>query len=213
MFYSAGLDFVVASAIYQLEGQQWQLTHHWLFDDVLHQGSRHLNSFVLCCLLVVWLYHKMLCKNNVTTTTALTKLLLSLLLSFASVALLKRLLPTECPWHLQQFGGHLPFISMFSARPVAMPSTQCFPAGHASIGYAWVALYFYFLPTSPTKARIGLTIALWLGFVLGMAQQLRGAHFVSHDLTTLWLCWTISTLVYLTYPSHTIPSSRDLHHG
>ena len=32
--------------------------------------------------------------------------------------------------------------------------------------------------------------ALLAGFSLGLAQQVRGAHFMSHTLWTAWLCWT-----------------------
>ncbi|WP_348731495.1 phosphatase PAP2 family protein [Rheinheimera texasensis] len=201
IFYGAELDFVVATTIFELEGGQWRLTNHWLFSDVLHSGSRLLNNIMLANLLGYWLYQKFTGKGNIERTTALTKLVISLLLSFAVVALLKRVLPAECPWDLQQFGGDLPFIGIFSQRPATMPATQCFPAGHASVGYAWVALYFYFLPLCFRKARIGLAVGLLLGLLLGITQQLRGAHFFSHDLTTLWLCWVVSSLVYLTYPN------------
>jgi membrane-associated PAP2 superfamily phosphatase len=215
IFYGAGLDFVLASAIFELEGGQWQLTNHWLFSDVLHSGSRLLNNIILANLLGFWLYKQLSSKISSERTIALTKLVLSLLLSFAIVALLKRVLPAECPWDLQQFGGNLPFIGVFADRPAAMHPTQCFPAGHASVGYAWVALYFYFLPVCARKARIGLTTGLLLGLLLGVTQQLRGAHFFSHDLTTLWLCWVVSSLVYLTYPNsmaEVSETSREQHY-
>jgi len=215
IFYGAGFDFALASAIFELEGGQWRLTNHWLFSDVLHSGSRLLNNIILANLLGFWLYQQLSRKSSSERTIALTKLVLSLLLSFTIVALLKRMLPAECPWDLQQFGGNLPFIGVFADRPAAMHPTQCFPAGHASVGYAWVALYFYFLPVCPRTARIGLTTGLLLGLLLGVTQQLRGAHFLSHDLTTLWLCWVVSSLVYLTYPNRMTPSyetSQEQHY-
>lgn len=201
IFYGAGLDFSLASAIFELEGGRWQLTDHWLLSEVLHSGSRLLNNITLAILLVLWLYQQLSSKTTSERTIALTKLVLSLLLSFSVVALVKRLLPAECPWDLQQFGGDLPFIGVFADRPANMHPTQCFPAGHASVGYAWIALYFYFLPVCAKKARAGLTIGLLLGLLLGLTQQLRGAHFLSHDLTTLWVCWMVSSLVYLIYPN------------
>lgn len=210
MFYGAELDFVLASRIFEVEGGQWQLTNHWLLNDVLHNGSRLLNNIVLVNLLGFWLYQQIFNAARSERTIALTKLVLSLLLSFAIVALLKRTLPAECPWDLQQFGGDLPFIGVFANRPATMHPTQCFPAGHASVGYAWVALYFYFLPVCQRKARTGLTLGLILGFILGVTQQLRGAHFFSHDLTTLWLCWIVSSLVYLTYPNRLNPASETM---
>ncbi|MFC4654026.1 phosphatase PAP2 family protein [Rheinheimera marina] len=208
IFYSAQLDFVLASAIFELEGGQWRLTNHWLFSEVLHSGSRLLNNIILANLLGFWLYQQLSGKTHSERTIALTKLVVSLLLSFSVVALLKRLLPAECPWDLQQFGGDLPFIGVFAQRPADMHPTQCFPAGHASVGYAWVALYFYFLPVNAKKARIGLTTGLLLGLLLGVTQQLRGAHFFSHDLTTLWLCWVVSSLVYLIYPNRMTQASE-----
>ncbi|MCT6701224.1 phosphatase PAP2 family protein [Rheinheimera sp. 4Y26] len=200
LFYAAGFDFVLASALFELEGGQWRLTNHWLLSDVLHNGGRFLNNLLVVALLLSWFYQQFLAKHKSERRQALGKLVLSLLLSFALVAVIKRLLPAECPWDLQQFGGHQPFIGIFAGRPDWMPSTQCFPAGHASVGYAWVALYFYFLPLCARKACLGLTLGLLLGILFGSAQQLRGAHFFSHDLTTLWLCWCVSTLVYLGYP-------------
>ena len=34
--------------------------------------------------------------------------------------------------------------------------------------------------------------ALVIGLVFGIAQQLRGAHFLSHDLWALMVCWLVA---------------------
>lgn len=39
-----------------------------------------------------------------------------------------------------------------------------------------------------------LALPLTLGLVFGIGQQLRGAHFLSHDLWTAWLCWLCASL-------------------
>ena len=201
IFYGAQVDFSVAAAIFHLEGDHWSLTDHWLLSDVLHSGSRFVNNIVIASLFCFWLYKIFGFEGNQERKIAMTKLVLSLVLSFSLVALIKRWIPAECPWDLLQFGGDQPFIGLLEVRPLEMHPTQCFPAGHASIGYVWVALYFYFLPVSIMKARTGLLVGLTLGLILGAVQQLRGAHFVSHDLTTLWLCWSVSCLVYWLYPN------------
>ena len=59
IFYGAKLDFVLASAIFELEGGQWRLTNHWLFSEVLHSGSRLLNNIILANLLGFWLYQQL----------------------------------------------------------------------------------------------------------------------------------------------------------
>jgi membrane-associated PAP2 superfamily phosphatase len=66
---------------------------------------------------------------------------------------------------------------------------HCFPAGHASAGFAWLVGYFAW-PQGSAVARRWLIGALIAGLTLGVAQQLRGAHFMSHTLWTSWICWT-----------------------
>jgi len=74
IFYGAGFDFVLASAIFELEGGQWRLTNHWLLSDVLHSGSRLLNNIILANLLGFWLYQQLSRKSSSERTIALTKL-------------------------------------------------------------------------------------------------------------------------------------------
>jgi membrane-associated PAP2 superfamily phosphatase len=196
LFNFAGIDFIWANFLYNLQGGEWRLQHFWLTEQVLHQGVRNLHLFALLGLVAFYLWQRLVVKQQKTSVQALGVLLLSLMLCFASIALLKRMLPTECPWDLQQFGGTQPYIGLLIARPVEMPHTQCFPAGHASIGFAWISLFFYCQRVKPNLARPALVGALTLGFVLGFVQQLRGAHFFSHDIATVMVCWFIATLVF-----------------
>ena len=49
--------------------------------------------------------------------------------------------------------------------------------------------------------KITTFIAYWLAVSLaavlsmGLAQQMRGAHYMSHTLWTAWLCWTAGLVV------------------
>ena len=40
-----------------------------------------------------------------------------------------------------------------------------------------------------------LAAAVVLGFVLGLGQQWRGAHYMSHTLWTGWICWTVALVI------------------
>lgn len=73
-------------------------------------------------------------------------------------------------------------------------SGQCFPAGHATTGFAFVGGFFALRHARPRLARVWLWSALTFGMVLGIGQQLRGAHFMSHTLWTGWLCWMTAWL-------------------
>jgi hypothetical protein len=44
-----------------------------------------------------------------------------------------------------------------------------------------------------------LFIAMTAGIVLGLSQQMRGAHFMSHTLWTAWLCWTVGGISHHLY--------------
>lgn len=196
LFNLAGMDFVLANLLYNWQGGEWRLQHHWLTEQVFHQGVRSLNQLLMLILIAYYFWQRVYRKQQTVSVQALGLLLLSLVLSFACIALTKRLVPTECPWDLQAFGGSFPYIGLFMSRPDGMPNTQCFPAGHASIGFAWIAIYFYYLRVKPTMAKLALIAALSVGFTLGFAQQLRGAHFFSHDLATAMLCWLIAGTVF-----------------
>jgi membrane-associated PAP2 superfamily phosphatase len=74
-------------------------------------------------------------------------------------------------------------------------SGRCFPAGHASAGFAFFGGYFAFRDDAPGIARLWLGAALLAGLLLGIAQQMRGAHFMSHTLWSGWICWSVAWLL------------------
>jgi membrane-associated PAP2 superfamily phosphatase len=195
--YGTTLDFAFASFLYELQGGAWSLQHHWLTEIVLHKYVRDLNQILLVLLLGYWLVRQFYRKDRSQKQRALGGLLLSLILSYIIVAILKRLLPMECPWDLQQFGGNSVFWGLFDSRPASLATNQCFPAGHSSIGFAWIALYYYLRQVQPSRAFQGLLLGLSAGLLLGFVQQLRGAHFISHDIATATICWLVSTFQYL----------------
>lgn len=107
---------------------------------------------------------------------------------------LKQMSVLHCPWDEQRYGGDMPYLRLFDAVPGHMEAGQCFPAGHASTGLWLAALCVFWLPHRP---RMGLTIffaGLSVGFVLGWVQQMRGAHFLTH---TLWSMWIASFIIIL----------------
>ena len=58
-----------------------------------------------------------------------------------------------------------------------------------------MALYFFFLRVAPRWRHAGLGIGLLAGTVFGLAQQLRGAHFLSHDVASMAVCWSVACAV------------------
>ncbi|MAC33681.1 MAG: acid phosphatase [Haliea sp.] len=189
------LKFLVADGLYQLEGGQWSLRHHFITETILHDGIRKLNlSFVVFVLFLT--VTQFLSTKGDSKRRRYVLLLLSVLLSFGLVNYLKAMLGMDCPWDLQLYGGAKPYISLWSFNDTHFGSGRCFPSGHSSIGFAWIALYFFWRKSRPFLARASLTLSLFCGFVLGGVQQLRGAHFFIDDITTAFICWSVSLFIF-----------------
>nr|WP_243748827.1 phosphatase PAP2 family protein [Pseudomaricurvus alcaniphilus] len=120
----------------------------------------------------------------------------TVILALLLVSTLKGLTHIDCPWSFQRYGGERAYEPIFQ-KIFGSGNGRCFPSGHASGGYAWIALYFYCLLYKPRWRYVGLAFGLLLGLTFGLAQQLRGAHFVSHDIWTLTICWYTGLLGYV----------------
>ena len=185
---ASGLDLVLAHWFGTAQG--FALRDHWLFTTVLHEGARRLSWLLVVGLsLAVWWPVGVLRKLD---RWQRLQLVVSILLGLALVVAIKRISSTSCPWDLAEFGGLARYVSHWRFGLVDGGGAHCFPAGHASAGFAFVGGYFVLRDRAPRAARIWLAAALAAGLVLGVSQQMRGAHFMSHTLWTAWLCWTVA---------------------
>ena len=169
------------------------LQDHWLWRGVLHDDIKFLPWAVELALLVsIWRPWGSLRQLPVgrRVQMALTTLLALLLVSG-----IKLHSNTSCPWDLQQFGGVAVYVSHWTRGVADGGGGGCFPAGHASAGFAFLGGFFAFRHTLPRIAHRWLVGALVAGLVLGFAQQVRGAHYMSHTLWTAWLCWGCAALI------------------
>ncbi|KRA45326.1 hypothetical protein ASD72_08780 [Pseudoxanthomonas sp. Root630] len=187
------IDLHWATRLFQWEGGAWTLKRSLWMETVLHRGGRQLSQAAWAGLLVATLLRWR--SPDATWTRPAARLLLAVFASIACVAALKALTQMDCPWDLVGLGGHRPHLGLFDARPASSGPAACFPAAHAAGGYAWVALYFFFLHTAPRWRHAGLGLGLAAGIVFGLAQQLRGAHFLSHDVASLAVCWAVACTI------------------
>lgn len=189
-------DQWLADLFYRWEGGQWALKDSWWTSHVVHRGGKNLSTLA-ALLVMLALLRACFDTRWKPLRMPLLYLLLAVGLSTGMVALLKSMTQMDCPWDLQRYGGLRPFIGLFQPRPVMLGHAACFPAGHASAGYGWVALYFFALRMRPQWRWAALAVAVATGLVFGISQQLRGAHFLSHDVWSLAVSWTVAVLLYL----------------
>lgn len=120
------------------------------------------------------------------------------------IGLLKAHSTLACPWSMTQ-ETTIAFNWNFSAT-----NGHCFPGGHASTGFALVTGYFVYRLDQKQRAWFYLCAGTVIGFAMGWAQMMRGAHFLSHNLWTAWVCVAINLVCYaLTYEKHQQFANRN----
>ena len=130
--------------------------------------------------------------------TVLLFLVLALGLAPLSVTMGKAMSARHCPWDVAEFGGLVPYTPLFRPGAHDIEPGHCFPAGHASTGFALMAFYFAaHARRRNTAARAALLAGFGAGLVLGLGRVLQGAHFPSHVLWSGVLCWSVMVVLYV----------------
>lgn len=123
--------------------------------------------------------------------------LLCLAIAPSVIGLMKSRSDLYCPWDVDRYGGERPHLRFFDPIPKDYPPNcgRCFPAGHASGGFALLALGVL---ARTQRGRItGYAIGLTAGWSMGLYQMFKGAHFLSHTLVTMWLALLIAQIIGL----------------
>ncbi len=109
------------------------------------------------------------------------------------VSFWKRNSALHCPWNLEPYGGSAPYLRLLDALPAGLSPGGCFPAGHSTSALWLAAFALLWWPRRPRFAALVFSAGLGAGFGLGWVQQLRGAHFLSH---TLWSVWASCAVIW-----------------
>ena len=204
-----GLAFVLIEAL----GLDTRISHALFFSDttmrwlgggsgdwwahrLIHTGGGWLVRLVGAAALGAWLCSFVFERKRHWRRGA-GFVLLAMLVSILTIAALKSVTNVDCPWDLAEFGGTRPYVALFADRPDYLPHARCFPGAHSSSGFALVCFYFLLRDRSRRLARWALCAACAIGIVFSIGQEARGAHFLSHDLTSAALVWAIQLQLYV----------------
>ena len=186
------LDLALARPFFDAAAADFRWREHWFFTRVSHDALRWVAGIALVWLLVgIWRPLGVLAR---LPRSARLYLFATVALALIAIPLVKRASFTHCPWDLALFGGSAGYLRLFDWPQSGATRGHCLPAGHAVAGFAFVAGWFAFRPHAPGIARAWLAAALLFGAWAGLAQQVRGAHFLSHTLWTAWLCFALAML-------------------
>ena len=168
---------------------------HWLFSGILHQGARRV-AWTLQLGLIVAIWWPVGPLRQLPRRERV-HLMLATLLTILGIWLLKNRSLTSCPWELSEFGGVAAYVTHWRWGVADGGEGLCFPAGHASAAFAFLTGYFWLRERAPRAALVWLTITVVAGTTIGLAQQVRGAHYMSHTLWTGWMSWVLAASLYL----------------
>ena len=199
LFEFSDVDFIIQNYFFN------HTTHHWLLDRnepilkfILYDGLKVLLVLFTLLVFVVLIFFRKAARVR-DYRQGLLIVLLSMILVPAVVGELKTLTNVPCPRDLSLFTGNYPYIKLFDPYPSDFHQTEpvrCYPAGHASGGFALLSLFFLF--KTPRNRRYALLIGMGFGWSTGLYKMLVGDHFLSHTVVTMLLAWLIaSSLAWL----------------
>ena len=181
---ASGLDMPLAHWYGHASG--FPLQNDPLLSVWLHDVARKVGWAVLLALTAsIWLPMGLL---RELTQRQRAWMVGSIWLSLLAVVLLKGISRTSCPWDVDAFGGTLPYVSHWNWLASDGGPGRCFPGGHASTAFAFLPVALWLRFSHPGLAKASLALVLLVGLGLGWVQQMRGAHYFSHNLWTLWVC-------------------------
>lgn len=190
-----GLDLALVKPFYDPASNTWPLRDNFFVSGVMHSFGRDLIAYIMIGVLVLLIgsfIHSRLRRYR----KGAAYMLLGGLLGTGIVAVLKNCTHIYSPWDLTIFGADKPYVRLFDAVPEGATVGHAFPGGHSSGGFGLLALYFLLLHYAPRYRFVGLAAGLIVGGAFGAAQEMRGAHFLSHDLFSAVICWYAALGVY-----------------
>ncbi len=191
----SGLDIAIGRCFYDAESQSWPWKSAFLTGGILHKGGQKFVIWTMAAIFVV-LVLSFFVERLRRCRKGAAYLLVGSLISPAIIALIKASTHIYIPSTLEIFGGDKPYVRLFDAAPPGLPVGHAFPGAHSSSGFAFFTLYFLLSFYKPQYRHYGLAFGLVLGALFSITQEVRGEHFLSHDLVSLVICWYCAWAVF-----------------
>ena len=191
IFETTDWDLWIQQLFYNATTGKWLISSEQsLLRVVFYDGPKTLLILLSLSLLVAI----PICPKPSRRGVSLTVLALALIPLL--VAGLKATTNMPCPKAVTQFGGSVPYVKVLENYPVdSAPGTRqrCFPAGHASGGFALIGLIF--LRSKPHLRRRIFGLGIVAGSLMGGYKMLIGDHFLSHTLITFCIAWLVVSIL------------------
>ena len=177
-------------------------THTWLINRdepvlkfIFYNGIKKLLIIFAVCILFSLIFFR---KKKIIKEYQKGLILIVLAAIFVplTIGALKKATNTPCPKNIEYFGGTYPDIKVLDTYPKSFKQKKrikCWPAGHASGGFALFSLFFLFKNRKNRKKA--LVAALVVGWSMSLYKMFIGDHFLSHSIVTMEIAWLIVLLL------------------
>lgn len=188
------LDLWISSLFYDPETGLWPYKYTFWTYQILYLGSKNLLTGYGAILLLLF-GGSFKNQKLAPYRPIFLFLILCLALIPLEIAGLKEIARKSRPEQVYQFGGTLPHTGLFQFLWNEYDARN-WPGGHASGGAALLSLYFPLRLYSKRWGHLALFGALLFWGLMSWDQVMRGQHFLSHNLWTLWFAWLTILLLY-----------------
>lgn len=198
LFEFTNIDIFVQNYFYDAATKKWFLNHQSgsLLDMLFYTGIK--KAIIVFGVFVLFLYLYSF-RDSVHELKEYRRGLLIVWLSIVviplAIGILKSVTNVPCPCDSQHFGGVYPYIRALDVMPQdIIKKFKCYPAGHASGGFALMSLFFLFKEQKNRFIALGVAVAV--GSSMGVYKMLMGHHYLSHTVITMVLAWLLILVIY-----------------
>jgi len=190
------IDIMVQNIFFDNSNQTWILDRNLQpYKFIFYDGIKKLLIFVALSFLMTLIFLR---KNSIIKNykKGLLLVVLSAICIPLTIGALKKVTNMPCPKNEIHYGGIYPSSKVWEHYPkeFKQPSSiKCFPAGHASGGFALLSLFFLF--KRRRNKILALIGALTIGWSMGLYKMFIGDHFLSHTLLTMIIAWLIILII------------------
>jgi membrane-associated PAP2 superfamily phosphatase len=196
LFSFTDIDLIVQDYFFNFSTHKWILNRDlqpWKF--IFYDGIKKLLIIIAVIFLISLIIFK-----NISIIKQYKKGIIIVVLSAIFVPLivasLKKSTNMPCPKNEIHYGGKMIRTAVWQSyqEPYkSMKHISCWPAGHASGGFALLSLFFLF--KSRRNKIFALIFGLSVGWMMGLYKMLIGDHFLSHTIITMILAWLIILVI------------------
>lgn len=198
LFQFTNLDIWVQDHIYDFANHRWPIAKEDTLPRILFYSGAKITIGIVAGVLLFWLLWPVRWRPKSLRQWELPwpkrrlwLVALCIAIIPLTIGIMKGRSDLYCPWSIDRYDGDRPHLHFFDPLPTDYPPDcgQCFPAGHASGGFALLGLYY--LADSRRGRWLGFAIGMTAGWVMGIYQMLKGAHFLSHTIVTMLIALII----------------------